>query len=264
MALAADGMDKNGKSHYAIITTPDPIMVVTNDTGTEHIVKKAIRQYKRRVTGVMELAYETPDPRVIAKADVDSSQQKLWQKAWQQYIDGMSMLAEEKPRTTRTLIVDTHTAIYELAQLAKFGKLRGNKDNQHLWAEINSEMHRAFWDLYKQRPEMNIILLHKCKKEYKTNSAGKEMWTGRYERSANRDVGYWVDVTLRFGWDGRKRKFFTEIDSEQPIRYNPGGADDPSDNPLIGRRWEGEDSAFPYLAMDVFPETQTTPEVWGV
>lgn len=263
LAIAGDGMDKNGKSHWSFMTTPDPIMVVTNDPGTETILRKAYKR-GRKIAGVLRLEYEIPDPKVIAKGDVDKEQQRLWNKAWNRYTDGMSELADSTKDGIRTVIVDTHSAIYDLAQLAKFGKLRGNKENQNLWAEINGEMHKAFWDLYKNRPDLNIILLHKLKKEYKASvSTGKDAWSGQYERQSNRDVGFWVDISLRFGWDKANRCFYTEIDGAQPIRFNPGGGVTEDDNPLVGRRWKGADCTFWALAMDVFPDTMLTPEIWG-
>jgi hypothetical protein len=262
LAVAGDGMDKNGKSHWSFMTTPDPIMVVTNDPGSETILKKAYKK-GRKIAGVMRLEYETPDSKVVSKGDVDKEQQRLWNRAWTRYTEGMEELAGNRKDGIRTVIVDTHSAIYELAQLAKFGKLRGNKENQNLWAEINSEMHKAFWDLYKNRPDLNIVLLHKLKKEYAATSTGKDAWTNRYERQSNRDVGFWVDISLRFGWDKSQRCFYTEIQDGQPIRFNPGGGVTPEDNPLIGKRWSGADSTFWALAMDVFPHTMLTPEIWG-
>jgi hypothetical protein len=255
LAISADGRDKRGKSYWAIMTTPEPIAVVTNDTGTDAIIKLANKK-GRKIKGVMSIEYETPDPKVIAAKNVDKVSEEEWKKAWNHYKEGIYRIRDD--RSVRTLVTDTESGMYDLAQLAVFGKLRSNA-RKDLWAELNAEYNKLFWDLYKGRPDLNIILIHKAKKQYVDDKA-----TGKFERAGHKDTGFHVDLSLNFEWDATMSDFYTEISREQPLRY--------MDNRerLIGKRWyadpnPGKDpSHFGYLAMTVFPETELEPEYWGL
>lgn len=255
LAISADGRDKRGKSYWAIMTTPEPLAIVTNDTGTGAVITQAQKK-GRKIKGVMEIEYETPDPKVIAAAKVEQAQHDAWKKSWAHYKEGIYRIRDD--RSIRTLVTDTESGMYDLAQLAVFGKLRSNA-RKDLWAELNAEYNKLFWDLYKGRPDLNIILIHKAKKQYVDDKA-----TGKFERAGHKDTGFHVDLSLNFEWDATMSDFYTEISREQPLRYMENR------ERLIGKRWyadprEGEDpSHFGYLAMNVFPETEVEPEYWGL
>jgi hypothetical protein len=57
------------------------------------------------------------------------------------------------------------------------------------------------------------------------------------------------------------KDFYTELDGNQAARFKNATA-------LIGTKWYGkhptDPSAFWNLAMAIFPETESTPEYWGV
>ena len=252
LAINLEALDKCGKSHYAFLTTPDPIVAVTNDPGTLHIVKKA-HQAGRRFNGVMQLNYATPDPAVTRTADVDREEWMAWKKEWARYKSGIYALLNEDPRSpnrTRTLIKDTETDVWTLCMLAHFGKTV--KIEQHMRTEANADYSKVYWDLYKGRPDLNMILIHKLKKQYVKNSKGNSDWNGEYETSGMNQVGYHVDFTLKAAWDPQYKSFYTEI--TKPTRYGAG---------LAGKRWYGEQSHFGLLALEIFPETILTPQIWG-
>lgn len=254
LAVCADGRDKRGKTYWSIMTTPEPIAVISNDTGTEAVIQKALKK-GRKVSGVFNVDYETPNPKVIAADKVDKKEWDAWKKTWSSYKEGIYRVMDDVK--IRTLVKDTETGLYELAQLAVFGKTRSNA-RKDMWAELNGEYCKLFWDLYKGRPDLNIILIHKAKKEYVNDKA-----TGRYERSGHKDVGFQVDMSVNFDWDPVMLDFYTEIDRAQPLRYMDNR------DKLIGKRWyadpsEGDPSHFGYLAMTVFPETELEPEYWGL
>jgi len=262
LAISMDGREKRGKTYYALMTTPEPIAVVSNDTGTHARVQDALKA-GRKIVGVFDIQYETPDPSIIAAAKVDKAEHEAWIKAWKQYKEAIYRVIDDK--TIRTLVKDTETGIYELAQLAIFGKLRSNA-RKDLWAELNGEYKlngeycKLFWDLYKGRPDLNLCLIHKAKKQY----GADDKPTGKFERAGHKDVGFQVDLSLNFEWEPILRDYYTELGPEQPPRYMNN-----RDN-LIGKRWYAEardgqpPSHFGYLAMEVFPDTQIEPEYWGL
>lgn len=257
LAVSVDGREKRGKTYWSLMTTPEPLVVVTNDTGTESAIQKALK-VGRKIVGVQAVEFETPDPKKIAAKDVDKADHEAWKKAWAAYKEGMYRVIDDTK--IRTLVHDTETGLYELAQLSVFGKIRSNA-RKDLWAELNGEYCKLFWDLYKGRPDLNIILIHKAKAQYIDDKK-----TGKYERSGHKDVGFQVDVSVNFEWDAVMADFYTEIDRAQPVRYMDNR------DKLIGKRWYadadnglgGDPSHFGYLAMTIFPETELEPEYWGL
>ena len=254
LAVSVDGRDKRGKTHWCLMTAPEPIAVVSNDTGTHARVQDALKA-GRKIAGVFNVEFETPDPKVIAAAKVDQAQHDLWKKSWSQYKESIYRVMDDK--TIRTLVKDTETGLYELVQLAVFGKMRSNA-RKDLWAELNAEYVKLFWDLYKGRPDLNILMIPKAKKQY----GADDKPTGKFERAGHKDVGFQVDLSLNFEWDGVMSNFYTEISRDQPLRYMQNREN------LIGKRWYADDetnpSHFGYLAMTVFPETEAEPEYWGL
>lgn len=253
LAISVDGRDKRGKTHWCLMTAPEPIAVVSNDTGTAARVQDALKK-GRKIAGVFDVQFETPDPKIIKATEVDKIEVENWKKEWNRYKQGIYRIMDDKK--IRTLVRDTETGLYELVQLATFGKIRSNA-RKDLWAELNAEYCKLFWDLYKGRPDLNILLIHKAKKQYVDDKS-----TGKFERAGHKDVGFQVDLSLNFEWDGVMRDFYTEIDSNQPLRYME------NQKKLIGKKWyasdESDPSHFGYLAMTIFPETEMEPEYWGL
>lgn len=253
LAISLEALDKCGKTHWALFTAPDPICLVTNDPGTAHVLKKARTaadaRGPRKIPHVMELSYTAPDPSIIKSADIDKADWAVWQKEWARFKAGQAALLRDK--TIRTVIWDQGTDMWNLCMLAHFGKIRAIP--QYSRTECNADYSGVFWDLYKGRPDLNMILIHQIGKEYKPNSKGESDWTGKYEHKGFNKTGYQVDMVVRSGWDGVRKSFYTEI--AQPTRF---GFD------MTGKRWYGEESGFGLLAVEVFPETVLTPEMWGL
>jgi len=247
IALSLEALDKCGKSHWAIMTPPGPLVVAMTDDGTEYVLRKA-KAAGRPVAGVLDLHYTRPA--TIGKSQANETLQKEWREKWELFKNGMNAVAADK--SIRTVVRDTETEIWQLAQLAYFGRL--TQIPQHLRTECNADYLRTFRVLYG-REDLNIVLVHQLKKEYKPNSKGEADWTGKYERDGMNKIGFAVDLVLRAGWDGNRRSFYTQVPTEQATRF---GAD------LAGKQWYGEESGFGYLGMELFPETGLTPEVWGL
>lgn len=261
LAVSLDGQDKCGKSHWAFVTTPDPIVVLTNDTGTKHVLDKAEKRYGRRVAGVCELTYPEPTEH-LKTSDLEKhakAEWAVWKAEWAKAKDAAKSLVGDK--SVRTFVVDQATGLWKLCLLSHFGKLKSI--SQNLRDEANADFQSFFWHLYKGRRDLNIVLIHQLKKEYKENSKGEAQWTGKWERDGFNKIGYAVDLSLRCGWEQSYKDFYTEVQAEQATRF---GAE------LSGQRWYGDashssdgiPSGFADLAMSIFPETELTPEYWGV
>lgn len=262
LAISLDALDKCGKTHYSLLTTPHPIALVTNDTGTMHVVKKA-RKLGIQIPYILEQSIARPDAKIISAKNVDEDDQKAWKKEWSRFEDCTKALADgdKRVQAVRTFVIDNGSELANLCELAHFGKLRGNA-RIDIRAEYNASFSKWFWDLYKGRPDLNIIIIHQVKKEYKPNSKGNDSWTGKYERKGFTNIGYAVDMSVRAGWEPTMKDFYTEIDGNQATRYG---------SELVGKRWYARPtddavspSHFAHLAMSVFPETELEPEYWGL
>jgi hypothetical protein len=261
LAISLDALDKCGKTHWSLFTPPDPIaLVVANDN--IHVYQKAI-QAGRRVH-LMQLEYPVPDPAILAASQVDKGEHAAQIKEWLRFKSGMDAVKADK--AIRTVVWDTATELWHLAELAHFGKLRGNA-RIDVRTELNADFSKVFWSLYKDRPDLNIILIHRAKKQYEPelDAGGNKMkdkqgndkteWNGKYERAGYNNIGFAVDLSLQAGWDGNKRSFWTRIDPGQATRYG---------TELTGKTWYGDDSGFANLALEIFPETESNPEWWGL
>ena len=262
LALSLDGLDKCGKSYWALMTTPDPVcLVVCNDNLS--VYQKALAA-GRRIPLLMNLDYPMSDPAVIASSQIDKQEHEAWRTTWRKFKQGMEAVKQEK--SIRTLVWDTTTELWHLAELAHFGKLRGNA-RMDIRTELNGDFSSVFWNLYKSRPDLNIVLIHRAKKTYEpiTDAGGNVMkdkqgndrreWNGKYERDGYSQIGFNVDMTLQAGWDGKRRCFYTRIDEANATRYG---------TQLSGKTWYGDESGFVNLALETFPETESTPEIWGL
>ena len=251
LAINLDGLDKCGKTHYAIYTTPGPKVVVTNDFGTELVLRKAHAR-GIDIAGVMRLEYPEPDPSKTNTKDnkADKEVQEahtVWRKEWDKLKRGTDEIVKNKK--IRTVIYDTGSGMYKLCRLSLFGKSKAIP--KEMFDRVDQQMYELFWSLYKQREDLNIVMIHHLKKSYIGDN-----WSGKYERDGWNKIGAAADLTLRAGWDSNKRCFYTEV-PEGDLATRAGGE-------LVGRRFEGEENHFGYLGMAAFPETELEPEVWGL
>lgn len=254
LALSLEALDKCGKTHWALMTAPDPIAVVTNDPGTDIIIAKA-RAAGRKIHK-MDLHFPPPPPDSKAHATISQTDWKGWQEAWSKRREAVDAIIAEK--SIRTLVDDTETEVWHLAELAYFGKAQGNQ-NADVRTKLNADYCQQFWKLYNSRPDLNIVLIHKCGKEYKKGSDGKAEWSGGYELKGYNMIGYLVDASLRMGWNSTAKDFYITVPDNKAIRYG-----DPFE--LSGKTWwaRSEEYGFGYIAMEMWPETMDTPEYWGL
>lgn len=267
LAISLEALEKCGKTHWALFTAPEPLAVITNDPGTPLVLQKAISA-GRRIPYVIQQSWEKAERAVIQASQIDKSEQALAKKEWDRFVGATNWLADAsaEAKSIKTLVIDNGTDLAQLCEQAIFGKLRGNA-RIDFRADYNDAMTRWFGRLYNERQDLNIIIIHRLKKQY-TGSKEKSEWTGKYERQGFNQVGYLVDMSVRCHWDGSRKDFYTELDPDQNTRF---GSDQlgrkfysrPYQIPDATGRPE-EPSGFITLAMNVFPETAMTPEVWGL
>jgi len=139
----------------------------------------------------------------------------------------------------RTIVLDTHTAAWELIRLARFGMLNpasGRVDSNY--GPVNYEWSCMFKH-FRHQDSANVILIGETKDEYvvkKGKSAGMGQRTGNTIMAGQREVPFYTDVIVRTTKDIITRKFTSTVEKGW---YNAHLADglsmdnDMSDFPMI-------------------------------
>jgi hypothetical protein len=94
----------------------------------------------------------------------------------------------------KLLIVDTHTALWELYRYAHFGgespeRYKGMERLETLWGEVNGKWRTLF--NVARGAGCDIVLVGKAKEQWKGNKP-----TGKYITSGQKDISYNADVSL--------------------------------------------------------------------
>lgn len=261
LAMSLEALDKSGKTHYALMTAPDPIALISTDPGTQTVVDKA--RAAGKVIHQLRLDWDPPEKLSKSAKDIDKDE-------WQEWIDchnkhNAFINALIKDRSCRTLVKDTETDLWHLAELAYFGKAAGNS-SMDIRPRLNHDYTGTFRRLYKSRPDLNIILIHKLKKKY-IKGKGPDApadWNGEYETDGYSRIAFEVDLTLRAEWDKNYKDFCTYFDSNKAFRqWSLENA------PLLNKRWYSNNtpddpSTFWNLGLSIYPDTADTPELWGM
>jgi hypothetical protein len=231
VVVATMAPEKSGKTHWAF-TAPGPIGAISTDTGTEEIAKRFLGSKR-----ILMCPFRSADDIRLAGEGKKQAEQE-WKKM-KDAIEGVIA----NPHF-RTLIIDTATEAWELCRLAAFGKL--TQVMPHHYVEVNAEFRALIKQAY-ERKDLNAIFIHKVKKEYKTNREGKDVWSGRWERSGFGDMPYLVDCNVRNYFDRESKEFGIEIlDSRMEM------------SSAVGTQLTGDLCSFEMLAETLFPDTQGT------
>jgi len=162
------GKDKTGKTHIAC-TAPPPITFLDIDIGVEGVVNKF------QDSGKQILVYKVRVP----KGEVQGFYTTMW-------TDVKARIKKVCDMNKGTLVMDTASEIYELARLARFGKLE--QVMPHHYSEVNSEWRKEIMAAIFES-DINAVLLHKVKPKYINN-----VRTSESEVSGFGETGYLVQL----------------------------------------------------------------------
>ena len=222
---SAEGQEKEGKTHLAL-TMPGPIAVLNLDSGLEGVVEK----FAGKQITVCNIPLPTP---VGNKSDIQSQAQDTQAKFLKNY-----QMALESP-DIRSIIVDTGSELWDIYQLALFGKLAQN--NKFFYGAINA----AFTEVLRRPMEYtkNVCFIHKTKPVYIGDSK-----TGEFERAGFKNAGYVMQSLVRCYRDTNDKSFHAEVLNS---RHNPD---------LMGMDFEGDMNTFAVMASLMVSDT--TPDDW--
>lgn len=209
------GREKQGKTHVGF-TAPGPIAAFDFDYGQEGVIHKFAKD-KRIYTSEFRIGEISAE-----KFNVE----------WERYKKEYRAALNEKE--LRSLIIDTNTELWELARMAKFGKL--TQVMPHQYGPVNAEMRGLIRDAYSS--DKNVIFLHKMSEQYVNNSP-----TGRYVMAGFKDTPYSVQVNCLVWREEGGGDFHLEVTD---CRQNPD---------VAGMDLTGDMCNFQTLATMIFPDS---------
>jgi hypothetical protein len=246
ISVATGGSTKRGKTHWALITPPDPVAVISLDPGTRQVVDRG-----------------TMMGRTILPKYLDHSKredQATAKKLWQDYRSAIRAIMAT--RSIRTLVIDTISDCWDLIQLAEFGKLKQN--NKFQYGGVNAEFGGLVDEVYYGRPDLNTIYIQKHKKAYVDDKwDGKAMYAAGFS-----GLDFLVDLSLGHTFTGKEGFGITTLSTEA-TRFGPE---------FSGITMTGDDCSFSALAMHIFADPEypdraklmgftdegNDPEYWGI
>lgn len=226
MSIATRAPTKCGKSHWAIMTTPEPVAVIALDPGTQQIISQAVNQGRQLI--VKGIDHSRKNDQATAKL------------LWQEFRTACKSVAQNK--AIRTLVIDTGTEVWEMLRLAEFGKLTQVKGIHY--GGINADYSSFIDELYYLRPDLNFIYVHKAKKDYVDDK-----WDGRsMALNGFEGIDYLVDISLSHYFINKKAggpSFGFVTNDNTATRFGPDFA---------GLKFEGAECSFIDLALWIYTE----------
>lgn len=173
------GFDKSGKTEYAI-QSPEPVMVISNDRGTEGIVER------QRAGGLDIYIYDLRERPILPASATAQTISTEWTGVWKRLIQAMK---DVYAVGEGTLVWDTETALWETKRLMSFGR---QSNVQHLFTEVNAAYREEVIAPAFAATNMSTIFLERFKAKYVNDK-----WDGQaYERSGFREMPYEVQVNV--------------------------------------------------------------------
>lgn len=224
LVISSTGTEKSGKTDWALRGTPGPLAYIgVSEEDSEFLVDQ-FAEGKR----VLKKFISFPTGRIEVSAS-KSTYRKLWKQFEDAYYESL------KVKELRTLVADNATTIWDLRQLAEFGKLSQN--NKYGYGPCNADM-KSVITAAKQSGK-NVIFIHRSKKQYKG-----ENWDGKsYERKGYGDMDFDCPVVLAHSKDKGGNFKVKVID----CKY---------DHSIEGQEWDvvEDGMGFAELAEEIFPE----------
>jgi len=216
ICLSVEGREKCGKTRFAL-TAPGPIVYFNLDDGLDRVQPNVqFPELDLRIVDVPSVAKDG-HPDMIADEAL-----KVWTWLKLQHVKALD--------AARTVVYDSFTEVWELARLARFGKLT-QISPQH-YGPVNREFHEFIREFSKRNT--NLILLHKVMPEFENKSA--------MERKGFSHVGFDVDDFVRVDRDADGKFFVQVIESG-------------NNSALKGKIFSEPSNTFPDIAMAMFPNS---------
>lgn len=238
LKLCTEGFHRCSKTHFALATTPAPILVVATDANTAHIATKikAIRKCEMIIN--TDFVFKNP---FMSQAQCS----ELWERFKRLYFDTILKAP------VKTIVIDTASDLWELTRMSEFGRLE--KVPQFAYGLANNPWRQ----MVNACTDKNLIMTHKLA-SYGPSKVG---------RKGMEEVAYLSHAVIRHFRAGPE---YTEPEqiSNLVLDSEPGSGqfglkimDSSHDPSLAGTILFGDEyCSFVDLATTVFPKTK--PRDW--
>lgn len=169
------GETGTGRTSVAL-SAPGPIALMHADEKIDGIVEPFVRDGKKVRTYNFGGTFSGSTEQIASQAN---EAMKDFYRAW---ADAFTW--------ARTVILDTHTELWELLRLARFGKLAQVKPIHY--GPVNAEWQSIF-KMFRRQDKANLICIGKIREKYDKNDKP----TGKMEQAGQKDFGYLSDIRIR-------------------------------------------------------------------
>jgi len=180
LIVSLEGKTGTGKTDFALRHTPDPIIYLDVDVGTEGVVGKF------QDMGKQILIYPVRVPREASK--------DVWSQMW---ADFKVRIRKVYGLNSGTVVWDTASELYELCRLSHFGRLTEVKPSDY--AVVNNEWREVLRIAYDAQ-NLNTIFVHKVKAVWRmqASSSGRSSLskTDDFELMGFSEMEYMTQVNL--------------------------------------------------------------------
>ena len=230
MIVSGRGEERAGKSQFGL-TMPAPIAVFPFDNNTDELIQK-FRRYKKILA---------PEDPIYFKPEYSKEEHDV---LWGRFME-LFKNAVASP-FVRSIMVDTGTEMYELARLAKFGKLK--EVPAHFYDLVNSEFKKLINLIYPSNK--NLYITHRVKDQYVKTGEKQSARTGKRIEDGFNAVRYKVQINV-LCWRDLKRR-----DDEAGTEGFGMTIDDCTQNEtLAGTFLEEPDNNWQDLGKLVYPDS---------
>lgn len=164
-----------GRTSVAL-TAPGPIALMHADEKIDGIVEPVVAAGKKIRTYNFGGTFSGSSDQIANQANAALTE---FYRAW---ADAFTW--------ARTVILDTHTELWELLRLARFGKLAQVKPIHY--GPVNAEWQSIF-KAFRRQDRANLICVGKIREKYDKNDKP----TGKMEQAGQKDFGYLSDIRIR-------------------------------------------------------------------
>jgi hypothetical protein len=159
------------------LTAPGPIGLIHAAEKIEGIVQPVAREKEVRMYNFGGVFRGSPDTISEKAHGILTGAQNAWYDA----IDDWA----------KSVILDTHTELWELIRLARFGTLTPRGTIAHMYGPVNAEW-RSMFKHFREQDHANVVLIGQTKDEYKNDKQ-----TGKTVRAGQKEIPFMADVIVR-------------------------------------------------------------------
>lgn len=208
------GAGGSGKTAYAVLFAPDPVLVINYDGRADPVVKQA-REAGRKID-LRQI--DVPAKRRLTVDEVMAQSQQVMRSVEDVFFWGVE---QNRKGNLRTILVDTATEHSQVQKLAFDGVVEQTKKGA--FGKDKDFIYDQWWDLIREarKSSVNLVIAARESEIWVEDEKGRQKATGRYKFKCPGVINDAVDLSmhtrLKKGVAGRlKKEFELEVTKSGP------------------------------------------------